>query len=260
MTLDREALIAHAGARLAEHDLVRAVAVAGADANGRADERSDVDLLILVERGQVDATIAALRQAIEELSPIAIDYRVPAPAHGLDQGFWQLARAAEHTMVDWVIAEVHRPEWRAFMERERHGTPRVLFDRDGLVVPTSIDRVALAEQLARRVAELRMRVPLYAHMPVKLADRGEGGLPIDAIHFYHSLVLRPLVDMLRIVHCPERHDFGLRYLKDDLPGELYAALVPLSYPRGPEALPELTARARALFDEALAAWDRGKMR
>jgi hypothetical protein len=95
-------------------------------------------------------------------------------------------------------------------------------------------------------------MPLYRHMPAKFVDRGS---PIDAIHFYHSLVLRPEIDMLRIVHCPERHDFGLRYLKDDLPPSIYAALVPLCYPNEPAAIPELAQRAVGLFDDALAAWD-----
>jgi hypothetical protein len=29
--------------------------------------------------------------------------------------------------------------------------------------------------------------------------------------------VNPLVRLLRIRHCPERHDFGLRYLRTDLP-------------------------------------------
>lgn len=254
--LSRETIIDHLAARLADDADIRALAVAGADANGRADERSDIDLLIVVAPGRVEAAIAALEAAVTELSPIRIDYRLPLPTpHGCHQGFWQLERAEEWTMVDWLIGERDQPAWRTFLEVERHGAPRVLFDRDGAIVPVALDRSALARTLERRVAELRLRVPLFRHAAVKLVDRG-GGMPIDALHFYHGLVLRPLVDMLRIVHCPERHDFGLRYLKDDLPAPIYRELAPLFYPQSAAAIPELTARAMISFEAALAAWDR----
>ena len=59
--------------------------------------------------------------------------------------------------------------------------------------------------------------------------------------------------LLRVRHCPARHDFGLRYLRTDLPAgmaEQVEALLPG---------PDLSARARAAFawqDEVLAElWD-----
>jgi hypothetical protein len=112
--------------------------------------------------------------------------------------------------------------------------------------------------LRKKVEELRVKIALFRHLPVKLIDRGrpgEGGRPVDAYHFYHSLIVRPLVDMLRIVHCPERHDFGFRYVRDDLPREQYEALISLCYPGSSKEIPELTRLALAMFHEALAQWD-----
>ena len=50
-----------------------------------------------------------------------------------------------------------------------------------------------------------------------------------------------MVRLLRIVHCPARHDFGLRYLDTDLP-EGYAARVEALLPG-----PDLATRAAAAF-------------
>ena len=60
--------------------------------------------------------------------------------------------------------------------------------------------------------------------------------------------VEPLVRLLRIRHCPARHDFGLRYLRTDLP-EGTAERVETLLPG-----PDLVVRARAAFawqDEVL---------
>ena len=71
----------------------------------------------------------------------------------------------------------------------------------------------------------------------------------EATWFHMRFAIEPLVRLLRIQHCPARHDFGLRYLHTDLPtgiAERVEALLPG---------PDLTDRARAAFawqDEVLA--------
>lgn len=257
--LSRDALIEHLAARLRREAVFRAVALGGSDATGRADALSDVDVILVVEPGRVEEAVTTFDAALAELSPIRVRLRLPMPTwHGFHQAFYQLADAAEHTMVDWVIVEKGQAGWDTWLEVERHGAHRILFDHDGVIVPAHLDRAALGPLLERRVQELRARFALFRHLPAKLVRRGapgEGGRPIDAVAFYQSLVLRPLVDLLRIVHCPERHDFGFRYLRDDLPRETYEALVPLCYPPSPDALPGLVDRAATMFATALAAWD-----
>ena len=51
---------------------------------------------------------------------------------------------------------------------------------------------------------------------------------VEAIAFHLGYAVNPLVRLLRIQHCPARHDFGLRYLRTDLPAgyaERVAALL-----------------------------------
>jgi hypothetical protein len=249
--LDKPTIIRVLAAALEPMPEVRAATLGGSDANARADELSDVDLFLIVAPGHTETAAAAVERALGSLSPIAIRYRLPMPTwHGFHQAFYQLRDAPEHLMVDWVIVETGTPH--PWFEVERHGTHRVLFDKDGLVRPAHADLPALRAAAARRVADLRARFPLYRHLPPKLARRG---LPADAIYFYHGLVLRPLVDLARCVHRPERHDFGFRYLKDDLPADLYAAICRLSYPRSVDDLPAMTAEASGLIEGLLAAWD-----
>jgi hypothetical protein len=72
----------------------------------------------------------------------------------------------------------------------------------------------------------------------------------EAIAFYLNFALSPLVRLLRIEHCPWRHDFGLRYLHTDLPADVanrVTALLP-----GTADLADLSAACFAWTDELLA--------
>lgn len=226
----------------------RAASLAGSDATGRADDTSDIDLFVFVMPGSIDQTASAIRAALESLSPITVEWRLPMPTwHGSPQAFYQLKHAPEHLMIDWVIIEVGTPH--PWLEVERHGHHLVLFDKDDLLIPTHIDRAAIQSQIHNRLAELRTRFQLFRHLPLKLINRNK---PVDAMHFYTSMLLKPLVDLLRITHCPDRYDYGFRYLSDDLPPAEYDAIRRLSYPRGLNELglfsAEIILRIEALLD------------
>lgn len=250
-TITRQSIIAALGA-LSEHAFIRAATLGGSDATGRADDLSDVDLFLIVSPGAIEPAAQAVEALLRTLSPIRVAYRMPMPTwHGFNQAFYQLEDAPEHLMVDWLIIEAGTPH--PWFEVERHGTHRVLFDKDSLVVPTHVDRAAIDAAIAKCVEEIRLRSRLFRHLPVKLAHPRD--LPPDAAYFYHQLILRPLVDMLRITHAPDRHDYGFRYLKDDLPPSAYESVVQLSYPRNAQDIPAFTAEAAARTDELIARWD-----
>ncbi len=42
----------------------------------------------------------------------------------------------------------------------------------------------------------------------------------EAVDFYLRFALASVVRLLRVEHCPWRHDFGLRYLREDLPPDV----------------------------------------
>ena len=61
---------------------------------------------------------------------------------------------------------------------------------------------------------LRTTFDLFQCLTKKSVARGQ---PLEAIAFHHASTLRPLVEPLRIRHCPQRHAFGLRLVHHDLP-------------------------------------------
>lgn len=251
--LSRAAIIAALTTALEPDSLLRAAALGGSDATGRADNLSDVDLLLFVAPGATEHAAARIDDALRALSPVRLMWRLPMPTwHGFHQAFYQLADAPEHLMVDWVIIEHGTPH--PWFEVERHGVMKVLFDKDALIKPAHIDRAAVAAAAQKKLEESRLKFQLFRHMASKLAIRQR---PADAAHFYHSLVLRPLVDALRCVHCPDRYDYGFRYLHDDLPKADYEAICRLCYPAGPEAIEACVHEATQLMNHTLAQRERG---
>lgn len=249
--LTRRAIIDHLTITLAESDDIRAAWLGGSDAFNRADDLSDVDIFILVRRGRVEPAAAHFQRSVEQISPIAINLRLPMPTwHGFNQAFYQLTNAPEHLMIDWLAIE--HGDAHPWSQIQRHGQPTILFDKDSSLALAHVDPAAIRAATTKRVEELRLRFPMFRHMAVKQVRRA---LPADAAAFYHAQVLRPLVDLLRCVHCPDRHDYALRYLRDDLPRPDYDAICRLCYPRGLEDIESFTRDAITLFDRTLALWD-----
>lgn len=249
--LKKDTIVAALKRDLEPMDVCRAATLGGSDATGRADDLSDVDLFLIVTPGAVEAVATAIEQTLAGLSPISLKYRMPMPSwHGFNQAFYQLADAPEHLMVDWVIVEAGTKH--PWFEVERHGKHEVLFDKDGLVKEERIDREALRKQVDARVSELRTKYGLFRHLGVKNARRG---LPADAMYFYQSMALRPLVDMLRIMNCPDRFDYGFRYLRCDLPPEMYDTVVRLSYPSNVEAIESFSAEIAKMMEKLFKEYD-----
>jgi predicted nucleotidyltransferase len=230
---------------------VLAASLGGSDATGRTDEFSDVDLVVVVEEGAVEATFSAVHAALEGLSPIVHRWRLAEPTwHGNAQEFLSLRDADPAHFIDLLVLEPSGGE--RFLEAERHGTAIVLFDRAGLLAPAPLDRVALQSRIDTRLAVLRERFPLFQTLVTRAVRRG---FLAEAAVAYQDYAYRPLIELLRIRHCPDRFDYGARYLDRDLPAALRAEVEALALPGSLAEVEAFRGRAAAHFDRTLAELD-----
>jgi predicted nucleotidyltransferase len=244
MILSRASIIEHLANTLQGRQAVRAAWLAGSAAFNRLDELSDIDLMLLVEDGAVEAVIEVLDRAIEELGGSTQRFRVPQPTfHGHEQVFYQLSNAPPTLLVDVLVMALSKPG--RFLERERHGTPIVLFDRDGLAVATPLDRAEHEQKIRTRLAALRAKFPLFQVFVTKAVARGNAP---EAAHFYLNFTLVPLVELLRIRHCPDRFDYGLRYIHADLPADVAELVARLAIPGSLQELGRAQREAAAMFE------------
>lgn len=227
---------------------VRAAFLGGSDASGRTDRYSDIDLQVIVDDERVEETFAVAHAAIGRLSPIAHRYRLPEPAwHGHSQEFLSLRDADPAHFLDLVVLKKSAKE--RFLETERHGDPLVLFDKDGIVHADPFDRESHGERMAARRAVLAATFPLFQTLVTRAVRRG---FAAEAAAAYQAHAFRPLVEILRMRHCPDRYDYGPRYLDRDLPSALREAVEFLALPPSLDAVEEYRARAEVLFMATLA--------
>jgi hypothetical protein len=248
--LDRQSIIAALEGAYSTASWARAAWLGGSDATGRLDRFSDIDLVVAVDDERVEEAFAVATAALEALSPIELKWRVPSPTwHGHEQVFYRLRDADPHHMIDLVVMKRSTPPSGRFLDRERHGVPIVLFDRENFCAAVPLDRPSLEEKRRARLERLRATFPLFQPLVTRAVERGQ---PCDAAYWYMQLTLLPTVEALRMLYCPDRFDFGMRYLYDDLPADIYAQVAKLALPGSLEAVRNCRADAEQLFMAALA--------
>jgi hypothetical protein len=107
-------------------------------------------------------------------------------------------------------------------------------------------RAAHAKRLEARQRTLVTTFELFRVLTWKEIHRGHD---LEAFAYYQGFTLRPLVELLRIRHCPERHGFFLRYADHDLPSEVVARLRPLLFVPDLAALRKAQEAAERFFEE-----------
>ncbi|MBX2796157.1 MAG: hypothetical protein KTR31_00770 [Myxococcales bacterium] len=244
--ISRPELIAHLRAACEPASSIRAAWLGGSDATGRTDEMSDVDLMLVCAFEHVGSTFETVEQALRGLGGVRYTWPVGHPSDAdYQQRFYALHRAPEHCMVDLSVLRPDRVG--PYLDPTRHGTAVVWFDRDDLLVPT-VDP-AVAQRRAARIRSLGVKHPICAHLPGKELARGD---VLAAIAAYHRILLGPLVELLRAEHCPDRWDFGLRYLDRDVPPDVRKRLRQLALPGCGEELRVCIDTARSWIDALLA--------
>lgn len=251
----RQTIIDTVSAALRDADYVLAAWLGGSDATGRTDEYSDVDLGTLVPDERVEDVFALVRGSLESLGTVDLSYRMPEPAwHGFSQEFYRLREADPNHFLDFAAVPASLPVEKRFLERERHGEALVLFDRGGHLNAPGLDWAPHMEKLRGRLATLRAQVELFQPLVSRAVHRGFGA---EAAATYYGMTLRPLIELLRMRHCPERFDYGPRYLDRDLPGAERDLIERLAYPADAAELERFRREAVARFRAELADLDAG---
>jgi len=241
----RADLIAALQQALERIDAVDAAWEGGSAAFDAADDLSDVDAVAVVADDAIDATFAQVESALHALSPVTLRHDVGATT-GYAQKFYRLRDAGEFLVIDFVL--IRRSDPLLFREVELHGRGRTWFDRRGILVESRLDAANDMAQARARVPALASAFAMFQHLVTKERLRGRA---VDALMFYQSWTLRPLVEALRLLHCPQRRVFGLRYLVSDLPGEACAEVGALAFVRDLDDLAVKHERARRWFDRCI---------
>lgn len=243
MPVTRHEILALLHTVLEPHKGVYAMWRGGSAARGEADEKSDIDAVVVCAGEAVDEVFETVEAALPELSPIELTWRVPEPTwHGHSQRLYQLADAPDHLLIDLVV--MVRGTHERFLVAERHGLAVVVFDKDGLVEPTPFDHDGFRARMAADLADTKVRFEMLQCMVDKELERGR---PLDALNFYLGLTLTPLIKVLGMRYRRSRYDFGRRYTREDLPTDVADQIEALHFVNDFDDLKTKHDRAKLLF-------------
>jgi predicted nucleotidyltransferase len=229
---------------------VRCVWVGGSAATGGWDDWSDLDLDVLCTPGTSTSVYERWLARARADFEVRDVWEVPlATWPDGRQCFLNLqdrpGLLEEPTrLIDLHVSDL--ADHHSHVDVRRHGTPVVLYDPDGLIVLEPEDT---SSAMAEAVDQVRQRRATGEWLVNRAIRRGHVG---EAVDLYLRFALGAAVRLLRVEHCPWRHDYGLRYLREDLPPELADQIEELVPGATPASLEELSLRCYAWLDELLA--------
>jgi hypothetical protein len=205
---------------------VHAMWEGGAAAFGRVDEWSDIDLMVDIDDGRDNEAFDIAEKAIQSVAPIELKYPVPGPSPWpwITQRFYRLRGVSPFLLID--LCMVNHSGTDKLLDPEMHGLARVHFDKDGCTQPPLPDPQARAQRREARRVALKLTFEMFQVLVEKELNRGNA---IEAVAFYQSYTLRPLVEALRIRYAPQRSSFHTRYIHYDLPPEVVQRLEALFF-------------------------------
>lgn len=226
-------------------DCVYAFWEGGAAGFDRADEWSDIDAQAIVADDRVEEAFKAVDRAVKKLGGASAKFRLPEPTwHGHSQCFYKLKNASPFLLIDFAVMKEHT-EADTFDAWATHGKPIVIFDKRGLIREKKIDVAEHAGAMIKRLETLKTLFEIFHVMPLKETNRGNH---IEALFFYLGQTYRPLVEVLRMKHCPQRYTYATRYVYYDLPPRVVERLETFTF-FPPENMEEKVAEAAEWFRE-----------
>ena len=193
----------------------------GSAAFGVLDEYSDIDLTFLVDDEiSFEELYAVAEKRLQAVSAMTAKHHV-----GLGR-YYKLRDSGEFFLVDLCFLRAGASDH--FLEVERHGRILPLFDKGEWLRARALDARALANKRDLRLRELQTWFLISQSFVRKAILRGR---EVEAVAAFWSYTLKPLAELLRMRYCPDRWDFGLRYLDRDLPPTVYARFRELTFVR-----------------------------
>ncbi len=226
---------------------VLAVWKGGSAAFNTEDAYSDIDLNVLLDDASPEEPVyAAVQSALGAISPVVATHPQP-PGR-----YFKLQDGGDHLLVDVCL---YRPQnLPECLNTARHGAILPLFDKgQWLQTPPSTQ----AAQDAARTQRLRQHQQWFSISQTFVRKAIARGRHIEALASFWGYTLKPLVELLRMQHCPARWDFGMRYLDRDLPAPVYAKLQDLIFVQDPQNLPQHHAQAIQWAEQLLQDLDDG---
>lgn len=223
--------------------------VGGSAATGGWDDWSDLDVVALCTPGTAFAAYERWLSGVREDFDVRDVWEPPVSTWPDGrQCFVNLqdrpGLLAEPTrLVDMVVLDL--ADLHSHVDVRRHGHLVVLHDPGSLLVLEPEDTASAMAAALDQVGQRRVTGEWLVNRALARGHLAE------AVDLYLRFPLAGVVRLLRAEHCPARHDYGLRYLREDLPADVADRLEALVPGTSSRSLTELSGECFAWLDALL---------
>jgi predicted nucleotidyltransferase len=219
----------------------------GSAANGSTDQFSDIDLIIFGS-DSIDEIFDSIESTLDENYSITHKYTEKLQfLPDYYQRIYFIEGAPKHFFLDiGIFLKESEGVFTELLQIERHGTPVIYFDKLDLIKPIACNIEKIKIKHRERLSEIEGFFPVYKTLVLKELDRGNS---IDAFAFYFGGLLKPLVELMGMLHRPFQFDFNLRYLHKSFPEKDRKTIENLLYVPSEKILRERISIIDTLFDE-----------
>lgn len=245
--LTREEILNCIESELKSLDYVNGMWQCGSAAFGRVDEWSDIDIVVDVEDDKVMEVFKVTDKVLESLSPIERSFECPQPmSPGAYQKAYKLRDVSKFLLIE--ICAVKNSSNQKFLQKEIHNEVFVHFDKKNVTDVKPIDINEFSSKLKTRIVQMENLFNLYQFLIDKELNRNNH---IEAMAFYQSFTLNPLLEVIRIRYAPFRYNFRTRYVYYDLPEDIVNRLHSFYFIKNSDELKIKHEEAKIWFNEMI---------
>lgn len=180
----------------------------GADVHGTVDEYSDIDTRLVIEDGNKADILKTIESVLSN-----IDFKLGHRRSGSDwpQILYHVQNTSKFLIIDFTLQAY------SASAKLRTSGRRALFDKKGVLETKTHDRGEEHKQIMARIEGIETREPLRAMCLERELRRGNF---LEALKPYHDMILEKVLEALRLLHCPQWPNIGLKHISVDLPREI----------------------------------------
>jgi predicted nucleotidyltransferase len=246
MKINRDLIINKIGDELKNNSFVFAFWLEGADAHDTVDQYSDIDVWLDVQDGHEGMVIEQVRSILSQIAQLDFDHEADHPHPKIRQLFFHLAGTSEFLIIDVCIQSHSRECW--YTKEHADEKVKIIFDKDKVIQFRDMDKTEFQNLQKKRVEELKKTFLFFQAWVMKGVNRGNF---LEALSYYHSFILKPLVEILRVRHEPTKREFGLKHIERDVPKDVLETLESLYKVSSTEEIATKTQKANELFFDVL---------
>jgi len=246
MKITRQQIINILGEELKNNSLVFALWLEGADAQGRKDQYSDIDIWIDVKDNSESKIFKRVETILSKLGKIDFVHEVEHPHPKIRQKFFHIKGTPEFLIIDVCIQSHSRVFWytKGFQDEK----VKIIFDKSNVIQFKPMNKIQFNKAISLRIQELEKTFLFFQTWINKSIKRDNF---LEALNYYHEKVLQPLVEILRIKYEPTKKNFYLKHIVYDIPQKELKLLEDLYRINSTRDIKEKSKKARRIFYKVL---------